>query len=254
MSKVRDRLVARLATITNTEHRAQLERMIATLDTLISFDPPAQDERTKFNNLVNDPESAHMRLELLSSLNKPKETFFCPTTVGLHKTQQNSDKMQETSSITSELGSFVYQPDQERTEGRVDSLEQLVADFAGAVLQKARQAQAKRIALGKSGTWQDNDWQENLISELQAHVAKGDPRDVAIYSMFAWYHGWHTGKVEPYVIAHGTVVTSAPKAAPVCASPETCAICNGCPAEVEADDCGCTPGYCFGNSLKCRLY
>jgi hypothetical protein len=27
---------------------------------------------------------------------------------------------------------------------------------------------------------------------LSEHLAKGDPRDVAAYAAFCWYHGWPT--------------------------------------------------------------
>lgn len=42
--------------------------------------------------------------------------------------------------------------------------------------------------------WRLPDWEEKLQAGLVAHVAKGDPRDVAIYALFADYHGWPTAK------------------------------------------------------------
>jgi hypothetical protein len=41
-----------------------------------------------------------------------------------------------------------------------------------------------------SNRWTDFDWQADLVTDLWLHAQKGDPLDVAIYSAFAWWHGW----------------------------------------------------------------
>lgn len=54
---------------------------------------------------------------------------------------------------------------------------------------------AARLALSENKPrrgdyWQRTDWRDELVTELQRHVHKGDPRDVAAYCAFAWHHGW----------------------------------------------------------------
>lgn len=41
--------------------------------------------------------------------------------------------------------------------------------------------------------WQVPDWEEQLQQDLLKHIEKGDPRDTAIFSLFAWYHEWKVG-------------------------------------------------------------
>lgn len=40
--------------------------------------------------------------------------------------------------------------------------------------------------------WATPDWEAELQKGLAEHLLKGDPRDVAVYAMFAWFHGWPT--------------------------------------------------------------
>ncbi len=36
-----------------------------------------------------------------------------------------------------------------------------------------------------------------MLRSIRQHLAKGDPRDVAAYCAFAWYHGWSlTGEAD----------------------------------------------------------
>lgn len=46
-------------------------------------------------------------------------------------------------------------------------------------------------------SWKKSDWKEQLQRDLPEHVEKGDPRDVAIYAMFAWFHNWPTASPLP---------------------------------------------------------
>jgi hypothetical protein len=51
---------------------------------------------------------------------------------------------------------------------------------------KLRQAEQKyRYTDG----WANGGWMDECRAELRKHLEKGDPRDVAIYAMFLWYHG-----------------------------------------------------------------
>jgi hypothetical protein len=45
--------------------------------------------------------------------------------------------------------------------------------------------------------WATPDWQEELQKGIAEHLQKGDPRDVAVYAMFAWFHGWGTATPAP---------------------------------------------------------
>lgn len=65
----------------------------------------------------------------------------------------------------------------------------LVDDFAAALKAKLIKAQQK---YGYSDTWKSTAWRELCLEELRAHMGKGDPRDVAAYCAFMWYHGWGT--------------------------------------------------------------
>ena len=66
-----------------------------------------------------------------------------------------------------------------------------VVEFAQAMAKKMREAEIK---YGYSGGWTDPNWEAKCRAELWDHIVKGDPRDVAIYAMFMWYHGWSTAK------------------------------------------------------------
>ncbi|AWJ85135.1 hypothetical protein TSH58p_17370 [Azospirillum sp. TSH58] len=63
----------------------------------------------------------------------------------------------------------------------------LVCAFAEALAAKLRLAEAK---YGYSDGWRRDAWRDELVSKLVEHVHKGDPRDVAAYCAFAWFHGW----------------------------------------------------------------
>lgn len=67
----------------------------------------------------------------------------------------------------------------------------LVIDFAQALAEKLRSAEIK---YGYTGLWSDAGiWDnEECREKLMEHISKGDPRDVAAYCAFMWYHGWTT--------------------------------------------------------------
>lgn len=64
-----------------------------------------------------------------------------------------------------------------------------VDDFAAALKAKLARAGAKR---GFTDEWSRQDWRENCLRDLRAHVEKGDPLDVAAYAMFCHARGWRT--------------------------------------------------------------
>lgn len=45
---------------------------------------------------------------------------------------------------------------------------------------------------GYSNEWLTLDWEQECREEMMKHIQKGDPRDVAIYTMFMIYRGWAT--------------------------------------------------------------
>ena len=68
----------------------------------------------------------------------------------------------------------------------------LIDEFCAALKKKARDAEIK---YGYSTGWMSTAWRELCVSQLSEHVRKGDPRDVAIYAAFCWFHGWPTNSV-----------------------------------------------------------
>lgn len=47
---------------------------------------------------------------------------------------------------------------------------------------------------GRSG-WDQPGWMDACKHHMIAHLAKGDPRDIAIYAMFLWHHNETTKNV-----------------------------------------------------------
>lgn len=73
----------------------------------------------------------------------------------------------------------------------------LVADFCTALAEKLYKAQLK---YGYDADWKQDDWATQCLSHFHQHIAKGDPRDVAAYCAFMWYHGWKTESVSGPVV------------------------------------------------------
>ncbi|WP_337054050.1 hypothetical protein [Pseudoxanthomonas sp. USHLN014] len=65
----------------------------------------------------------------------------------------------------------------------------LVARFATALAEKLAAAELK---YGYSDGWARPDWMDQCRQHLVEHISKGDPRDVAAYCAFLWYHGERT--------------------------------------------------------------
>jgi len=62
----------------------------------------------------------------------------------------------------------------------------LVSSFAEALAEKLYQADLK---YNFQDNWKETDWMNTCREQLREHLEKGDPRDVAIYAAFLWYHG-----------------------------------------------------------------
>lgn len=65
----------------------------------------------------------------------------------------------------------------------------LVTDFCTALAEKLYKAQLK---YGYDADWKQDGWPNQCQTHFHQHIAKGDPRDVAAYCAFMWYHGWKT--------------------------------------------------------------
>lgn len=65
----------------------------------------------------------------------------------------------------------------------------LIRRFAVALGEKLAVAERK---YGWDTHWESPAWMDQCREQLVAHVAKGDPRDVAAYSAFLWHHGEST--------------------------------------------------------------
>lgn len=62
----------------------------------------------------------------------------------------------------------------------------LVVHFANALAEKLFMAQEK---YGYQAEWAKPDWvKQHCVDALHEHMEKGDPRDVAAYCAFLWYH------------------------------------------------------------------
>jgi hypothetical protein len=75
-----------------------------------------------------------------------------------------------------------------------DPLDDLVGRFSAALLEKLK---AARVKYGYDEGWRDGGWEADCQKHLLAHLAKGDPRDVAAYCAFMWHHGWKTVAATP---------------------------------------------------------
>ncbi|EPH1720596.1 ead/Ea22-like family protein [Klebsiella quasipneumoniae] len=67
--------------------------------------------------------------------------------------------------------------------------QKLVADFCTALAEKLYKAQLK---YGYDTDWKQDGWPSQCQAHFHQHIAKGDPRDVAAYCAFMWWHGWST--------------------------------------------------------------
>lgn len=72
--------------------------------------------------------------------------------------------------------------------------QKLVTDFCTALAEKLYKAQLK---YGYDADWKCDNWQADCLAHFHQHIAKGDPRDVAAYCAFMWYHGWKTEAAQP---------------------------------------------------------
>ena len=72
----------------------------------------------------------------------------------------------------------------------------LVEKFSDALAKKLKDAQDK---YGYGDNWRREGWADECREHLLEHLAKGDPRDVAAYCAFLWYHGESTAAPQPQV-------------------------------------------------------
>ena len=71
--------------------------------------------------------------------------------------------------------------------------QELVIDFCTAMAEKLYKAQLK---YGYDADWKQDGWPSQCQAHFHQHIAKGDPRDVAAYCAFMWWHGWSTKPAE----------------------------------------------------------
>ena len=71
--------------------------------------------------------------------------------------------------------------------------EQLLKVCFEEIRQKMIKSQKK---YGWSNEWLTQDWEDECRKQMIEHFKKGDPRDVAIYSIFMIYRGWSTNTAE----------------------------------------------------------
>ncbi|HBQ1349533.1 TPA: ead/Ea22-like family protein [Klebsiella pneumoniae] len=71
--------------------------------------------------------------------------------------------------------------------------QELVIDFCTALAEKLYKAQLK---YGYDADWKNDGWPSQCQAHFHQHIVKGDPRDVAAYCAFMWWHGWSTKPAE----------------------------------------------------------
>lgn len=106
--------------------------------------------------------------------------FPCKDDVKRELTERWNRRASEMPSYGIELCDGVIVPD-----GLASETAKLVIGFASALATKLYNAQQK---YGYWDGWTSPDWMSDCRAELRKHVEKGDPRDVAAYCAFLWYH------------------------------------------------------------------
>lgn len=71
--------------------------------------------------------------------------------------------------------------------------QELVINFCTALAEKLYKAQLK---YGYDADWKNDGWPSQCQAHFHQHIVKGDPRDVAAYCAFMWWHGWSTKPAE----------------------------------------------------------
>lgn len=71
--------------------------------------------------------------------------------------------------------------------------QKLLVEFSEALGEKLLASQLK---YGHTDDWSNSEWMDVCRTQLKEHLEKGDPRDVAAYAAFLWYHGEPTVKVK----------------------------------------------------------
>ncbi|HIF6265058.1 TPA: hypothetical protein ACX3KG_006165 [Raoultella ornithinolytica] len=101
--------------------------------------------------------------------------------VGWHKNLEEGAKLYTTPQAP--VMPFGLHPDTQK----------LVTDFCTALAEKLYKAQLK---YGYDTDWKQDGWPSQCQAHFHQHIAKGDPRDVAAYRAFMWWHGWSTKPAE----------------------------------------------------------
>ncbi|WP_049073896.1 hypothetical protein [Klebsiella michiganensis] len=104
-------------------------------------------------------------------------------------------KLKETESRNAELVEALEKAQQAPIMplGLHPDTQKLVADFCTALAEKLYKAQLK---YGYDTDWKQDGWPSQCQAHFHQHIAKGDPRDVAAYCAFMWWHGWSTKPAE----------------------------------------------------------
>lgn len=86
----------------------------------------------------------------------------------------------------------------------------MLQGFIVALAKKLRLSEDK---YGYLNGWKDADWEVECREHLYRHMSKGDPRDVAAYCAFMWFHQWSTYPA-PVSVAHGNHALQAAESKP----------------------------------------
>lgn len=101
-------------------------------------------------------------------------------------TEEGLRKLAESRTVTVKTAPVIPSELHQDTQG-------LMIDFCTALAEKLYKAQLK---YGYDANWKQDGWASQCQAHFHQHIAKGDPRDVAAYCAFMWWHGWSTKPAE----------------------------------------------------------
>lgn len=180
---------------TNTVLGSLLESEITRLVSKEQSVPVVPDVLERLRIIVSDPRALPRRKEWISG---QQYSYVLLENVEAMVEEACRAAMLKTEPATAPVISPDLHPDTQK----------LVTDFCTALTEKLYKAQLK---YGYDADWKKDNWSTQCLSHFHQHIAKGDPRDVAAYCAFMWYHGWKTESVSGPVVPDEWTIQDAVK-------------------------------------------
>ncbi|HHG1327137.1 TPA: hypothetical protein ACPUMQ_003179 [Klebsiella pneumoniae] len=147
------------------------------------FEDASHDNGMQMTSISNDAITA---LEAAEKRIAELENYAEAEAVGADKAAEDGlywmKRCKELESRTVRLPDYLHPDTQE-----------LVINFCTALAEKLYKAQLK---YGYDADWKNDGWPSQCQAHFHQHIVKGDPRDVAAYCAFMWWHGWSTKPAE----------------------------------------------------------